>query len=76
MNAALDKLDHSLGEVISILEQEDSSQDRGADGNELLRKFRKWRDELESVRLGEAHPHFPQRTITPSTQNEGGNFTD
>lgn len=76
MNAALDKLDHALGQVILILEQEDSSQDSEAEGNEMLRKFRSWRDELESVRLGEKHPQFPQRTITPSTQNEGGNFTD
>ncbi|KAH9477124.1 hypothetical protein JR316_0011040 [Psilocybe cubensis] len=76
MNAALDKLDHAFSEVISILEQESSSQDLETGDNVLLNRFKSWRDELEMIRLGEEDLSFPQRLASPPAQNEGGLFAD
>jgi len=84
MNAALDKLDHAFGEVISILEQETNSNSTGpvedTSGSALLEKFRNLRSEVERTRLGDES--LPERL--PSTRpvsvnalkQEGGMFAD
>ncbi|KAF4611770.1 hypothetical protein D9613_003922 [Agrocybe pediades] len=83
MNAALDRLDHAFGEVISILEQEMYSSTATLEdnsGNVLVEKFRDLRSEVERIRLGEES--LPERT--PSTrpvsanskEREGGMFVD
>lgn len=76
MNAALDKLDHAFSEVISILEQENSSQDIDNGGNVLLNRFKSWRDELEMIRLGEEDLPLPERLASPPVQHDGGLFAD
>lgn len=76
MNAALDKLDHAFSEVISILEQENSSQDLENDGNMLLNRFKSWRDELEMIRLGEKDLSLPERVASPLVHQDGGLFAD
>ncbi|KAJ3492508.1 hypothetical protein NLJ89_g11220 [Agrocybe chaxingu] len=75
MNSALDKVDHSLGEVISVLEQEERSQDRQGGDNALLRKFRSWRNELDNIRMGEEEIPVPNRA-PEITSEAGGMFTD
>ena len=76
MNNVLDKLDHAFGEVIVILEQEDSSQGRDSGGNPLLNKLRSWRNELERIRLGEEE--LPDSLMHSQIKEgqEGGMFTD
>ncbi|KAF8968798.1 hypothetical protein BDZ97DRAFT_1914594 [Flammula alnicola] len=77
MNNALDKLDHAFGEVITILEQENRSQDREEIGNGLLHKFKSWRDELERLRLGEEALKSETIIDEPGpAEREGGMFTD
>jgi len=66
LNTALDKLDHAVGEVIALLEQEDRSQDRGDQGNPLLHRFKGWRDELDRIRRGEEE--FPPADSIPLSQ--------
>ena len=43
MNGAFKKLDHSLGEIIALLEGEEASSLLDEE-NPLLTKFRTWRD--------------------------------
>lgn len=77
MNSALDKVDHSFGEVIAVLEQEERSQDRQAGDNPLLRKFKAWRNELERIRTGEEHISLPKGgSGPPGVAQEGGMFVD
>lgn len=75
MNEAFRKLDRSLGDIIAVLETEERSG--GAEGeNELLEKFRDWRDDLDRIRTGRA-TNAPARTpakVTPD--REGGLFLD
>ncbi|TFK36535.1 hypothetical protein BDQ12DRAFT_699583 [Crucibulum laeve] len=66
MNNALQKLDHALGDVLEILENEESAQGSSREENTLLWKFREWKDDLQRMRSG---------NVTASEQ-EGGMFTD
>ncbi|KAJ7080016.1 hypothetical protein B0H15DRAFT_493017 [Mycena belliarum] len=49
MHGAIKKLDHSLGEVIAVLEGEEASSVLDEE-NPLLLKFRVWREELDKIR--------------------------
>ncbi|KAJ7222372.1 hypothetical protein GGX14DRAFT_428574 [Mycena pura] len=83
MHGAIKKLDHSLGEVIAILEGEEASSLLDEE-NPLLEKFRVWREELDKIRaaggrsLGASTPFLqlatPSRSRSPV--REGGLFVD
>ncbi|KAK7055470.1 hypothetical protein R3P38DRAFT_3253528 [Favolaschia claudopus] len=89
MHGAFKKLDHSLGEVIAILEGEEASSLLDEE-NPLLQKFREWRDELDIIRAaggrnpGASISHLqlatPSRSRSPprsrSPEHEGGLFVD
>ncbi|KAJ7938426.1 hypothetical protein B0H13DRAFT_2176375 [Mycena leptocephala] len=75
MHGAFKKLDHSLGEVIAILEGEEASCLLDEE-NPLLQKFRVWRDELDKIRAAGgrspgASVSFLQRA-TPSRSRSPG----
>jgi hypothetical protein len=89
MHGAFKKLDHSLGEVIAILEGEEASCLLDEE-NPLLQKFRVWRDELDKIRAaGGRSPGAsvsflqlatPSRSRSPgrsrSPVRDGGLFVD
>ncbi|KAJ6567839.1 hypothetical protein B0H10DRAFT_2110228 [Mycena sp. CBHHK59/15] len=88
MHGAFKKLDHSLGEVIVILEGEENSSLLDEE-NPLLQKFRVWREELDKIRAAggrsPASASFlqlatPSRSRSPggsrSPACEGGLFVD
>ncbi|KAJ7271052.1 hypothetical protein C8J57DRAFT_296334 [Mycena rebaudengoi] len=90
MHGAIKKLDHSLGEVIAILEGEESSSLLDEE-NPLLQKFRVWREDLDRIRAaGGRSPgastslvqlatpprsRSPRRSRSP-VRREGGLFVD
>ncbi|KAF7297260.1 hypothetical protein MIND_00959200 [Mycena indigotica] len=83
MNGAFKKLDHSLGEIIALLEGEEASSVLDEE-NPLLEKFRIWRDELDGIRAtgGRANSNgsvtqlpTPSRSRSP-VRREGGLFVD
>lgn len=79
MNAALGKLEHALGEVIAILEQEDKAENRAESANPFLERFRQWRDDFESLRtVGLPVPPSPERepNSTEDAPRHGGLFAD
>lgn len=75
---ALRQLDHTLGEVIAILEDEEVPHGEGFEPeNPLLRKFRQWRDDLDTVRGTTSRtPSSGPRTSQASPEREGGMFVD
>ncbi|KAJ7153486.1 hypothetical protein C8R43DRAFT_1002205 [Mycena crocata] len=88
MHGAFKKLDHSLGEVIAILEGEEASSVLDEE-NPLLQKFRVWREELDKIRAAggrsPASASFlqlatPSRSRSPgrsrSPARDGGLFVD
>ncbi|KAG7444928.1 uncharacterized protein BT62DRAFT_933333 [Guyanagaster necrorhizus] len=70
MSEAFGKLDHALGNIITILEQEETS----GSNNRLLRRFLDWRDELEAIRTGKKI-RTPMH-LSPERESEGGLFAD
>ncbi|KIK52054.1 hypothetical protein GYMLUDRAFT_265587 [Collybiopsis luxurians FD-317 M1] len=75
MREAFLKIDHALGNVIDILEREEMSVGGSEDENELLKKFRQWRGELDEIRAGHRTPESRSRSRVPP-EREGGMFTD
>ncbi|KAF7373597.1 hypothetical protein MSAN_00570100 [Mycena sanguinolenta] len=86
MNNAFKKLDHSLGEIIALLEGEAASYLLDEE-NPLLQKFRVWREELDNIRAaGGRNPAAYAQLATPSrsrspprsrdVDREGGLFVD
>ncbi|KAF7307782.1 hypothetical protein MKEN_01138300 [Mycena kentingensis (nom. inval.)] len=88
MSGAFKKLDHSLGDIIVLLEAEEASSLLDEE-NPLLAKFRTWRDELDQIRAaGGRSPAStsvlqlatPSRSRSPgrsrSPAREGGLFVD
>ncbi|KAF8895814.1 hypothetical protein CPB85DRAFT_1329278 [Mucidula mucida] len=69
MNEAFGKLDHALGEVITVLENEE-----GGSESRLLRQFLGWRDQLDTIRTGKRTPSRSPARHTP--EREGGLFVD
>jgi hypothetical protein len=79
MNAALGKLEHALGEIILILEQEDKAENRAKSANPFLQRFREWRDEYEQLRtVGLPVPSSPERELdeTEDAPRQSGLFAD
>ncbi|PBK79469.1 hypothetical protein ARMGADRAFT_1093097 [Armillaria gallica] len=70
LNDALGKLDNSLGNVIQILEQEETA----AANNRLLRKFVNMRDELDRIRTGKKV--LTPTHVSPERDAGGGLFVD
>jgi hypothetical protein len=52
LNSAFEKLDQALGDLIQIIEKEESSVGATARQDTLLEKFRGWRSELGVFRAG------------------------
>ncbi|KAJ7042889.1 hypothetical protein C8F04DRAFT_1075127 [Mycena alexandri] len=88
MHGAFKKLDHSLGEVIAILEGEEASSLLDEE-NPLLQKFRVWREELDKIRAADGRSPAstsllqlatPSRSRSPrgsrSPARDGGLFVD
>jgi hypothetical protein len=78
MSESFSKLDHSLGDVITMLENEDGVGTGGRHNNVLLAKFRLWRDELDVIRTGKSS-RTPSRSpgfFDDEERHEGGMFTD
>ncbi|KAJ7161009.1 hypothetical protein C8R46DRAFT_1106208 [Mycena filopes] len=86
MHGAFKKLDHSLGEVIAILEGEEASSLLDEE-NPLLQKFRVWREELDKIRAADGRSPAsaslvqlatPSRSRSPrrSPAPDGGLFVD
>ncbi|KAJ6463503.1 hypothetical protein C8R45DRAFT_1025970 [Mycena sanguinolenta] len=66
MNNAFKKLDHSLGEIIALLEGEKASYLLDEE-NPLLQKFKVWREELDNIRAdGGRNPAAYTQLATPS----------
>ncbi|KAJ3727554.1 hypothetical protein C8R42DRAFT_638734 [Lentinula raphanica] len=79
MREAFLKIDHALGNVIEILESEQTSVGGSRDENDLLRKFRQWREELDDIRAGQRTPSSGSKSRSNSRvapEREGGMFTD
>ncbi|KAE9384629.1 hypothetical protein BT96DRAFT_1026840 [Gymnopus androsaceus JB14] len=78
MREAFAKVDHALGNVIDILEREETSVGGSEDENELLRRFRQWRAELDEIRAGQRTPETSKSRSSPRVppEHEGGMFTD
>lgn len=75
MHGALQKVDRALGEVITILESEGSSQGDFRNESPLLDKFREWREELHVLRGGSrTQPTTPAMLQSP--EHRGGTFVD
>ncbi|KAG5651313.1 hypothetical protein H0H81_009114 [Sphagnurus paluster] len=79
MNMALCKLDHAVGEVIAILESEESASGAGENEGHLMQKFLRWREELDMLRGGLTTPSVTSRA-SPRTRSRspqpGGIFID
>ncbi|KAJ7585246.1 hypothetical protein C8J56DRAFT_950211 [Mycena floridula] len=80
MRDAFGKLDHSLGEMIAILEDEEVPQEGVGEcsSNELLRKLRAWREELDMFRGNKTRssPSSRDTSSSPRKDVEGGMFLD
>lgn len=77
MHQALKKVDHALGEVISVLEGEARTGAGSEEENPLLQKFRTWRDELDGVRApGRQTPMLKTPRRSPTPAQPGGMFVD
>ncbi|KAJ8072959.1 hypothetical protein PM082_019542 [Marasmius tenuissimus] len=74
MRESLNKLDHALGDVIRIIEEEEVSQGSSEEQNTLLEKFKQWRNDLDGVRAGVKTPERSRSRVRP--EHEGGMFTD
>ncbi|KAG7447435.1 uncharacterized protein BT62DRAFT_1075485 [Guyanagaster necrorhizus] len=70
LNDALGKLDSSLGNVIRILEREETM----AANNRLLRKLMDMRDELDGIQTGKK-VRTPTH-VSPERDTDGGLFVD
>lgn len=77
MNDSYRKLDHTLGDIIALLEDEESASENSEDasGNLLLKKFKGWREDLDAIR-GARAPSSGARTTKSSPEREGGLFVD
>jgi hypothetical protein len=73
MHGALQEVNRAFGEVIRILESEQSAGS-SQEGSALLNKFRGWRNELDALRGGTRSPMPNYASQTP--EREGGIFTD
>jgi hypothetical protein len=76
MRGALQEVDHSLSEVIRILESEESSEGGSQEGNVLLEKFRGWINELYALRGGVGPPLRSPGGVWGSPERVGGLFAD
>ncbi|KAJ3998405.1 hypothetical protein F5050DRAFT_1225742 [Lentinula boryana] len=78
MREAFSKVDHALGNVIEILESEETSVGGSEDENNLLTKFRQWREELDEIRAGQGTPGSSKSRSSSrvAPEREGGMFTD
>ncbi|KNZ75586.1 hypothetical protein J132_02527, partial [Termitomyces sp. J132] len=84
MGGTLRKVDKALSEVIAILESEERSHSGANEEGPLLQKFRRWRDEILSMRGDSQTP--PGTTSRASTRTRsrtrsrspeaGGMFVD
>jgi hypothetical protein len=75
MHGAMQKVDRAFGEVIAILESEESSHGDFPQQNPLLEKFREWREELDVLRGGTRTPPV-RRAPSQSPEDRGGIFVD
>lgn len=77
MNKAFSNLDHSLGEVIQLIESEEEAVSNSEEPSDLLRKFRAWRDDLDRIRNGgQRLPQSRSHSTGRSGLREGGIFAD
>ncbi|KAJ4480935.1 hypothetical protein J3R30DRAFT_3287369, partial [Lentinula aciculospora] len=78
MREAFSKIDHALGNIIDILEREETSVGASEDENDLLRKFLQWREELDKIRAGKRSPITSKSRCNSrvAPEKEGGMFTD
>ena len=78
MRDALNHVDHALGGVVALLEEEESAQDRLTEGDALLQRFKSWRKELADIRSGRVNVSFPNkyRGMSASTHKVEGIFKD
>ncbi|CDO76771.1 hypothetical protein BN946_scf185028.g22 [Trametes cinnabarina] len=74
---AFSKLDSALSEVISRIQTEERSVGNASNGDTLLQKFTRWRDELTEIRRGRKSVGSAGRGGDAlAQQQEGGLFTD
>ena len=73
MHNALNKVDHALGDVISLLENEERSQDMLGEEDALLQRFSLWRKELADISSGRVNIPFPKKYggLSASTHADG-----
>lgn len=80
MHESFSKLDHSLGDVITMLQNEDGVGSSGRHNNVLLAKFRQWQEELDIIRTGKRvasrSPNKFEHRPDEDDGQEGGMFTD
>ncbi|KAF9074421.1 hypothetical protein BDP27DRAFT_1317056 [Rhodocollybia butyracea] len=77
MREAFSEIDKALRNVIDILEREETTVGGSEDENDLLRKFRHWREELDEIRAGQRTPSVQSRSSSRMPPgHEGGMFTD
>jgi hypothetical protein len=77
MREAFSKIDLALRNVIDILEKEETTAGGSENENDLLRKFRDWREQLDEIRAGQRTPSVQSRSSSRMPpEHEGGMFTD
>ncbi|KAF4568294.1 hypothetical protein EYR36_010304 [Pleurotus pulmonarius] len=76
IKSALQKLDHAIGEVVDLLENEGQSVGGSADGDTFVHKLRSWKMELESVRANHGGCGDHHEAVSAPPETEGGMFTD
>ncbi|KAL1725833.1 hypothetical protein EV714DRAFT_277124 [Schizophyllum commune] len=74
MKGALDKLHHSLTDVINLIEGEESAEGGTRGEDALLNKFKSWRSELEAIASGSVQ--LSAAPTTDTVRSEGPLFTD
>jgi hypothetical protein len=76
MITALDDLDRAFRNVITILEEEDKSENSDGFDHAHLQRFRIWRDDLERLRRGDDTSLQQTPDQSALYENEGGMFID
>lgn len=72
----MQKLDHAIGEVVDVIENEGQAVGGTAEGGTFVRKLKSWKIELEKVQGNHGSSGGYQEAVSAPPETEGGMFTD